>query len=74
MNAKQVGWLLFSVTLIVLMWVATVQGLIALAHQVGAHQAIAYIEQAQVYFYIAMGIFYLTLFYYIISIKKNDNG
>ena len=53
--------------LFLLIWIVAVQGLTALAKHYGAYQAMAYIQQSKSYFFIAMTIFYMTVFYYLFN-------
>lgn len=53
--------------LFLLLWIVIIQGLIALATYHGAYQAIEYIQQAKAYFFVAITIFYMTVFYFLFN-------
>ena len=53
--------------LFLLLWIVVIQGLIALATYHGAYQAIEYIQQAKACFFVAITIFYMTVFYFLFN-------
>ena len=53
--------------LFLLLWMVAIQGLIALATYIGAYQAIEYIQQAKVYFLVAITISDMALFYILFN-------
>ena len=53
--------------LFLLLWIVVIQGLIALATYYGAYQAIEYIQQAKAYLFVAITIFYMTVFYFFFN-------
>ncbi|WP_446892620.1 hypothetical protein [Acinetobacter sp. NS4_7] len=53
--------------LFLLLWIVVIQCLVALATYHGAYQAIEYIQQAKAYFFVAIAIFYMTVFYFLFN-------